>query len=368
MKRQSTDSVALAARLRAFMEGAGWSNTRSTRGLSFFSPPASLGIKGKYTIALPDDPARSSVSGFIFDAADALSQIYGYGQVGDLLDRAASLSDFNRPSRIVSRFSDEETRGGAIPLPAIGSYVSNIESALYRTAKFRLGDDSKAADLKAKAFAQECYFLQTSVGSFIATVEIPPTILSQGDLFDDQLDSTGVTSSLHSAIDFVNDRVLGTDTPFDDPDTLANAISLFDVELLTSISNAILGPELASIEFSFEIGQRVRTTSTGWISAERRERLSEFVAFFTERLRGEDRIDVVGSIVELRSRDPEGDRNHIRVAAEFYGDRTFFTATLTNIQYQYAVDAHRSKRPVRMVGRGIRLQTQVRMTFLERFE
>lgn len=369
MKRQATDSVALAERLRSFMLDAGWIQTRSHRGLSFFSPPESLGILGKYTIALPNDPTQSSVSGLIHDAANALVQVYGYGQLGDLLNRAASLSDLDRSTRIISRFLDDSTKGGAIPLTALVSYVQSMEEALYRSVKFRLGPESKTADLAARQFAKDCFFLQTSVGSFVAKIEIPATVLRQPDLFGTPpLDSTEVTSSLFAAIEFLNEQILGTDLPFDDSDALSNAITLFDVELLTAIADVLLGPELESIDFSFEFGNRVRTTSTGWMSVEKRDRLRDFVAFVRDQLRGEDNIDVVGTIVELRSRDPEGDRNHIRVVANFYGDRTFITATLSNVQYQRAVDAHRNKRDVRLVGKGIRLKTQVRITELQNFE
>lgn len=371
MKHQATDSVTLAERLRSFMLDAGWTPARENRGLSFFSPPDSLGIRGKYTIALPNDPTQSSVNGLIYGAADALVQVYGYGygQLGDLLNRAASLSDLDRPTRIISRFLDDSTKGGAIQLAALVSYVSSMEVTLYRSAKFRLGAESKDADLAARQFAKDCFFLQTSVGSFVAKIEIPATVLRQPDLFGTPpLGSTEVTSSLFAAIQFLNEQILGTDIPFDASDILSNAISLFDVELLTSIADVLLGPELQSIDFSFELGNMVRTTSTGWLSTDKRDRLRDFVAFVKDQLRGEDNIDVVGTIVELRSRDPEGDRNHIRVVADFYGDRTFITATLTNVQYQRAVDAHRNKRDVRLVGKGIRLKTQVRIAELQSFD
>lgn len=369
MKRQATDSVALEERLRSFMISAGWAQTRSDRGLSFFSPPESLGIRGKYTIALPDDPAKSSVSGLIHDAADALVQVYGYGQLGDLLNRAASLSDLDQPTRIISRFLDDSTKGGAIPLTAISAYVTNMATTLYRSAKFRLGSESMTGDLTAKQFANDCLFLQTSVGSFVAKIEIPATVLRQSDLLGiPSLDSTEVTSSLFAAIGFLNDQILGTDVAFDDSDTLSNAITLFDVELLTAIADVLLEPAVDSIDFTFEFGNRIRTTSTGWMSVAKRDRLKEFVVFVTDQLRGEDNIDVVGSIIELRSRDPAGDRNHIRVAASFHGDRTFITATLTNVQYQVAVDAHRNKRNVRLVGKGIRLKTHIRIAELQSFE
>lgn len=366
MKRQATDAVALEKRLRSFMVDAGWTQTRISRGLSFFSPPVSLGIRGNYTIALPDDPAQSSVSGLIHDAADALVQVYGYGQLGDLLNRAASLSDLDQSSLIISRFRDDSTKGGTMPLTAISAYLNSMETTLYRSAKFHLGVDTRAIELAARQFVKDSFFLQTAVGSFVAKIEIPATVLRQADLFGTPaLDSTEVTSALFAAFNFLNDQILSTDVNFDDTETLANAITLFDVELLTAITEVLLKPAVDSIDFSFEFGNRVRTTSTGWLSEGKRTRLKNFVVFVTEQLRSEDSIDIVGSIVELRSRDPAGDHNHIRVVANFHHDRTFITATLSNVQYQLAVDAHRNKRDVRLVGKGMRLKTQVRITELQ---
>jgi hypothetical protein len=341
---------------------AGWIQTRQARGLVFFSPPDTLGFEGKYTIALPEDAGRQSVSSLIYDAADSLVQIYGHSRIGDLLNRAASLSDLGRPTRIISRFLDDSTQNGAIPLTSLVAYANSMVSTLYRGAKYKLGAESAASEITARQFAKDCLFLQTSVGSFIAKVEIPQTVLRQPDLFGGEiLDSTEVSSSLFSAIQFINDEILGSDLPFDDEATLSNAVSLFDVDLLSSISEAIITPELSAIEFTFEVGNRVHMTSTGWLSTERKNRLKSFVAFVKEQLRGEDNIDISGTIIELRSRDPDGDKNHIKVAADFYGDRTFFTAKLTNAQYQIAVDAHKNKNTIRISGRGTRLRTQVRI-------
>lgn len=369
MKKQPTDFVELAERLRAFILAAGWVQTRSARGLQFFSPPQALGIRGKYTIALPEDAAKPSVSGLIHDAANSLTQIYGYSQIGDLLDSAASLNDLDRPARIISRFLDETTRGGAIPLSALAAYATKMEETLYRTAKFKLDSDSKSADAAARRFAKECMFLQTAIGSFVAKLEVPSTVLRQQDLFGEpQVDSASVVSSLFSAVSFINEHILGSDRPFEEDETLANVIALFDVELLAAVADVLLSPSMQSIELSFEVGTRIRVTSTGWMSLEKRIRLKEFVAFVKDRLRGENEIDVVGTIVELRSRDPSGNKNHIKVSADFHGDRTFITATLTNIQYQAALDAHRSKRTVRLLGDGVRLATQIRISRLDLFE
>lgn len=364
MNTSPKDLDQLTEQLRSFLADAGWSAGRSARGLMFYSPPDSLGIQGKFTVALPEDAAKPGMGSLIHGTANSLAEIYGYGSVGHLVNRAASLSDKSQPTRLVSRFIDDATRRGAMPLVSLAAYVSNIEQGLYRSAMFMLGEtETKETKLIAQRFAKECLFLQTEQGSFVARVEIPQSVLKQGDLFGGQpLVSTEVCSSLFSAIQFLNEHILGGDSPFDDPEILSNVVALFDVELLASLTKVLLAPEMEAIEFSLEVGTQVRTSTTGWISEDRRSRLKDFLDFVRDQLRGEADLDVSGSIVELRSRDPEGQKNHILVVSMFHGDRTFISATLSQEQYQRALDAHRNKRQVRLRGNGTRLKTQIRLT------
>ncbi|WP_192559513.1 hypothetical protein [Pseudomonas allokribbensis] len=140
---------------------------------------------------------------------------------------------------------------------------------------------------------------------------------------------------------------------------MADAISLLDVELLEDLPKMILGPGMDTIEFSLETGASIRTSAAGWIAEDKITRLRDYVAFIKEYFRGEHNITVTGSIVELRSCDPEGNRNYIRVVADFQRERTFMAAILTNVQYQRAVDAYRTKRSVTIRGNGMRLTTQI---------
>ena len=148
---------------------------------------------------------------------------------------------------------------------------------------------------------------------------------------------------------------------------LSDAVALFDVELLDAVAKVVTGSKMDQIDFSIEIGSEVRKTTTGWLSPDRTQRLSDFCEFMREQLRGENDLDVTGAIVELRSRDPAGNRNHILLVTDFQGDRTFVSATLTNEQYQRAVDAHRNKREVRLKGNGTRLKTQIRVIEIKEF-
>jgi hypothetical protein len=368
MKPAPEDLSQLANRLREFLNESGWRQGRQARGMTFFYPPESLGIEGKYSVALPDSTAKASVGSLLHGAASSLVEIYGYGSIGDLLNRAASFSDLSQPTRLVTRFIDDATRRGVMPLASLASYASSIEAGLYRSAKFKLGTETNETRLIAQRFAKDCLFMQTEQGSFIAKVEVPHTVLKQGDLFGGEpLFSTEVCSSLFSAIQFLNERILGDDGSFETPEVLRNAIALFDVEMLESLTKVVISPEMETIEFSLELGTQVRASSTGWLSDDRKSRLKEFLDFIRDQLQGEDDLDVSGSIVELRSRDPDGNKNHITVVSMFHGDRTFVSATLSNEQYQRALDAHRNKRRVRLKGNGTRLKTQIRMTELTDF-
>ncbi|KAA0179418.1 hypothetical protein FX016_20400 [Cupriavidus gilardii] len=368
MSRKTQDQSILSEKLRTFLTSAGWTPGRQARGLSFFYPPPELGVQGSYSVALPDDPSRPGVGTLLHSAADSLIELYGYSQLGELLDSAAVVSTDTRPARIVSRFVDAATRSGAMPLHALGEFLSQLEKGLYSSAKFKLGGNDNSVRAIASRFARECLFLQTQVGSFIASVEVPKTTLRQSDLFGHEaIESSQVCSSFFSAVDFLNARVLNATQPFDTQESLADAVALFDVELLEVLSKMIVGPGMDSIDFTLEIGNAIRTSKTGWITEEKTTRLTDYVAFIKQHFRGENDLMITGTIVELRSRDPESNKNFIRLVGDFRGDRTFVSALLSNEQYQRAVDAHRTKRPILIRGNGTRLRTQIRISEITEF-
>jgi len=368
MSRRTDDIAVLAERLRAFLVDEGWVEGRQGSGLRFYVPPQSLGIEGKFSVALPDDPGRSGMGALLYGAADSLREIYGYSTVGGLLDRAAVLSTTASFARLVSRFVDLTTRAGAMPLYALGEYLSQLEKGLYNSAKFKLGGEDSKVKAAAQRFSKDCQFLQTQEGSFVASVEVPNSILRQGDLFGHEpVESIQVCSSMFSAIDFINGRVLNTAEKLDSDASLADAIALFDVELLDALAKMIIAPNMQMIDFALEIGTSLRTSSTGTMTGDKIDRLKGYVAFIKKHLRGEDDVEVTGSIVELRSRDPDGNRNYIMVVAKYQGDRTFISATLNNDQYQQAVDAHKKKRSVTLRGNATRLKTHVRMVEITGF-
>lgn len=370
MRRQAKDFTSVVRNLAEFLIAQGWTLGREKAGLRYYEAPQSVGVTGGFSIALPTDPRRPGIDNLIISALDTLGEIYDRNLSG-LYEEAAATNDLASPTTLSVRFVDEKTTAGGMPLPSMAAFVQGIEKTLYEAVKFKIGDASKSTVEKAQRFIKDCAFLQTARGSFVARIEVPAVMLRQPQLLPDAppaLASSQLCASLFSAIDFLNKRILQSTVDYETDDLVAHALELFNPELLDALSKVLIGPEVAEAEFAMQTGDQRRATSTGQISSENTSRLREYVKFIREHLHGIDLIDVQGPIVELRSRDPHGNRNHIGIATTFHGDRTFVTATLNNEQYDIAVVAHRAKGAVRLRGRGMQLKTQLRVTEIEAFE
>ncbi|NHZ43672.1 hypothetical protein [Massilia aquatica] len=291
MKDKLNDLLLLAGELTAFLLEAGWHETRRVRGAVFYAAPKSLGIQGNYTVALPEDVSAPSAASLLHGSANALVDVYGYGSVGDLLNRAAAVTDQTVPTRFVTRFIGDATRYGAIPLAELVAFVTNMQDGLYRCARFKMGDDISESQASAERFVRQCRFLQTAEGSFVAKVEVPITTLRPAESSGRRaLTSTEICSSFFSAIRFLNWNILENDDPVDAPETLSSAIALFDAALLESITRLVVGPQMESIDFFMELGTELLNSSTGYLSPEKRQRVHDFRQFISPRLLSEIKL------------------------------------------------------------------------------
>lgn len=369
MRKPPKDFSLVVRNLADFLESHGWVATREKAGLRYFDAPPSVGVTGRFSVALPLDPRRAGIDNLILSALNTLSGIYDQSLIG-LYEEVAGANDLNSPTTLSVRFVDDKTAGGTMPLPSMAAFIQNIEKTLYEVVKFKIGDSSKSTVERAARFVKDCAFLQTAPGSFVASVQVPPVMLRQAQLFADAppaIASSQVCASLFSAIEFLNVRILQSNADYESDELVAHALELFNPELLDSLAKVLVATEVDVAEFAMQTGDQRRETTTGYMSAENTGRLKDYVKFIREHLHGIDSVDVQGPIVELRSRDPHGNRNHIGIATTFQGDRTFVTATLNNEQYDVAMNVHRNKGEVRLSGRGMQLKTQLRVTEIGSF-
>lgn len=352
--------------IETFLKNSGWAETKSGRSAKFFSPPTNLGLDEKFTLAIPLSEGVSVSSNMFYETVRVLQEIYDKSFPELLLE--SDIPDITTPWLLRSRLLGESIGSGTISLPSLEIYLSQITKSFFETAKFKLGGEEKIQLLQAKKFVEQCQFLPTSAGSFITSIEIPYDEIRHADLISPSLTSQEIVSNWFSAMDFLNISVLkGSEDYFMSDSAIGDAIRLLNVPLAESLKKLLDSASISRFEFDLKTQTGHRTTSTGELNSDALQRLSGFVKFFRESLISESNFDVTGKIFELRSRDPEGNQNHVAIRSVFHGDLIVFSMTLDNLNYQTAIQAHREGRNVRVIGDAVRLKTQTRVTRIDDF-
>lgn len=356
----------LFSSVEAFLREAGWAEVKVGRSAKFFSPPRDLGLDTKFAIAIPLRESVSVSSNLLYETVRVLQEIYGK-PLNELLHEA-EIPDSTSPWLLKARLLGDSIGSGTISLTKLDGYISQLTKSLFEVAKFKLGGEDKLQKLQARNFVEKCQFMPTEAGSFITAIEIPHEEIRPSDLISPSLTSQEIASNWFSAVDFLNTSVLrGSEDYFMSDSAVGDAIRFLNVPLAESLSKLIGGTAVSQFEFELKTQTGRRSSSTGNLDQNAHQRLDGFVKFFRDSLINESNLSVEGKIFELRSRDPEGNRNHVAIRANIFGDLVVLSMTLNNQDYQTAIQAHRQGRSVRIVGDAVRLKTQTRITRLDSF-
>lgn len=353
--------------IEAFLRNSGWRESKQSKTARFFSPPNELGLLDTFSLGIPLSGRSSPSSNLIYEIAEVLEDLYGRSLYELLLD--VEQVKTNAPWLLRSRLIGEEIGSGTIKLSGFENYISQVTKSFYEVAKFNLGADGNLQKVQAQKFLDACEFQPTEKGSFVTSIAISNALVREDDLVTPSLDSHQLASGWFSAVRFLNSQIIQGDSNYVVSDeAISESLPILNIPLVESLRKLIGDTRADQFDFELHTHLGTRASSTGHLSPECLYRLDLFVKTFRERLTSEDRISVSGQIIELRSRDPSSNRNYISIRANVHGDWVIVAMTLTNDQYQDAIQAHRRGRSVRVTGQAIRLITQLRMKEIESFE
>jgi len=238
------------------------------------------------------------------------------------------------------------------------------------TSAFVLDDDPLADTTPDEAthFLQTCRFLQTSQGSFTTSVQLPTQLtIRPQTLLNDAIVSLAVSERLTNILSFIALDVLARPPVLFTESNLLRHLDVVNLKVFEDVKELFAEAGEASLDFSFVSIDNTRDISPGKMTLAKTELLSDYLAFVRQWISGEIEISVQGKIVELRSRNPQGNRNYVVVQAEYERRSTFVAVVLSNELYSSAVQAHRANKFVRVDGRARRMKTQMKISELKSF-
>jgi MoaA/NifB/PqqE/SkfB family radical SAM enzyme len=177
-----------------------------------------------------------------------------------------------------------------------------------------------------------------------------------------------VSIALVSALSFVTERVFPDDRSIYSSDVLENEAAEINIDVFRDIGELLEKSGADSVNFRLTSAAGAQTVSSGHLSPQRFQRLQTYVDFARQRLAADRNINVIGRIVELRSRRPDRTRNYVGMAAILDDREVFISITMRKQDYPSAVMAHNRNKKVRLRAAVRQMRTQLRVIKLESFE
>lgn len=359
----------LAARIYnvvAFLRARGWVTQPSMRErLQKLVPPTLLDLAPGFTLTLPvNDQAQDSAE-FIAKTIETIAVIY------DLSPEQLEAHFASADTVLSVQFCDEKTRFGTIPFLEFEGFLESIKKALVDVASFVATGSPILGESTAEAetFMAGCQFLQTERGSFVANIQLPADkTLREPTLFDpDPLTTDAVTARFTEILDFVVGPIFSRQPDLYDSQAIDRYASVINVDVLDDFRQLFVKTNADAINFDVLTRASTKQIHSGALGSEALGNLTEYVAYLRAQIVDNIAIDLTGRIVELRSRNPSADRNYVVIATEMAETHVFLALSLNNMQYQVAIQAHRTNVPVRVMGAAKRMKTQLKLTRLDEF-
>ncbi len=340
-----------------------WQLLRKTDKFVRLKPSASLELPASYSLVIPIRENTLDYGRSILRVIKVISEIYDISEL-----KLTNL--FLQDGTILSfRFVDEETARGSLSLRHFEGFLEKFKKALLDIASATALKTPFVEEyaLEAETYLNHCKYLQTEHGSFVTNIQLPSElILRQPSLFDQSpMLAEEINQKLFEYLQFTVESVLENDERIYSDDFVEQRQNFLSVQIFEDIDGIIRKANSRNIYFSFIGKTYSKEVKAENLTEEKYAYLSEFIRFLKQEVEENIALDVIGKIVELRSRNPNSDRNYILVSTQFEEQAIFLAMHLDNVDYQRAIQAHRNNREINVRGRAKRMKTQYKITSLE---
>jgi hypothetical protein len=354
--------------IEQFLLANGWVPDETSVRYRRFRPPGELGLEEGFALALPAQVATPGAGELLGRIVSVLSSVH------DVSDEQLRIV-LAVPDTVLSvRVVNQHTSHGAIPLPMFESLVDRLKRTLRHAAAFTVSDAPLLEDgdpEEAQEYLSRCQFLQTERGSFVAKVQLPSLLeLTEPSFFKPTpVTEADVNVRLQNVVDFAVNRVL-LSPPEDllSDNMLTQYSHVLSVDLLEDLAGIFARPEMGDVSMRFLSAQSSSAFRPSRISDKRLKLLHDFTSFARSRFAALIPIDFRGKIVELRSRNPSGNRNHVLLAGVLEGRQTYLAVSLGRSDYWYANQAHTAGQLIRVAGYARQMKTQLKLVDRELFQ
>jgi len=350
-----------------FVINRGWLLFNENEKFYFLKPPTHFEFSDDFSFQIPRISQTVDYERFLLNSIQIIADIY---ELND--DDLVKIIEYE--SEILSiRIVDKDTLDGSISFSRFENLIEKIKSILLSTASFVISKDplfTKSLN-EAEKYLNHCTFLQTEKGSYISKINLPTTEkLVEETLFGEQaIYAKDINLRIKHIISYLNDEIFSDKEIDVDFEYIQQRKHLINLNLLKQFEEFYTKVEIENVHFTFDGVESSKSFSVEKMDSKKLNRLEDFIKNVDEILNTQSDMTVVGKIIALRSRNPDGTTNTIRVLG-ITEDRlpVMISANLNSEDYKKAIELHKDKTQIIIKGLAKKEKTQYRFLRVDSLE
>jgi len=347
-----------------YLTNRGWTLNETTTKFQKYSAPENLGFSNEYILPIPYNNETVDYQRFLRNNINIICDIY------ELTEEELEVVIQENNSIFTIRINDEDTATGKIGFKRFEELINGIQDLLLDSASFVLSPSlqTKKRPEEATRYLNQCNFLQTEIGSFIAKVELPENqVIREADMYEEEIKASHVNDKLKSVLNYVKTQVFNSPNDEFNQTHIEEHLGNINLNILKDIEKIYDKTESRNIDFYFsDIEESVRI-ETEEVFNNSLYKLTNLIDVIDQTFEEENVESISGRILNLKSNNPEGSRNEITIGALYNDIAIKAKANLNSEDYQNAVDAHKYRRNIQITGLLKKMKTQYKFVEVHDF-
>ena len=222
---------------------------------------------------------------------------------------------------------------------------------------------------EAERYLNLCNFFKNDKGSLITKIQLPNNEeIKEGNLFEIGITGSQINKNLIEITSFINKDIIGNDNFKPEDDFLILNKKLLSVNVTNKIKELYTSIDLADIDITLKSTEKNIKTSVKDLNNEKIDNIKNFSRVVREKMKEISENDVYGKIIQLSSRDVDGEKNTIKVEGLIKNIKSTIVVQLSSDDYKLATDAHKANQSVLINGILEKEKSQYKVIELKKFE
>lgn len=357
------DNTTIKNNIEQLLTSREWTLEESTPRFDIFKPPSELNFQEDFRLYVYN---RIENDDFL-EATTKIIGIIAHIYHEDIVDLASIVLE-DKP--VLSIHIKNNQIDGNPTIPYFGSLIIKTQELLEEVANFSVLKRPHFFNAveEAERYVNHCIFLKNETGSLITKIQLPnKEEIRERNLFDPAITGQEINQNFFRLTNFINREILNSNEFEPNDNFLLTHRDSISVNVSNKLKELYTEIAYADIDISLKSLQSHQITSAKQLNPEKVQRLNTFSKTVRAKMKEITQTTMYGKIIQIKSKDIEGDNNSILIEGEVKKVKTKISLQLDSERIKMAANAFKNNQTVVVTGLLEKQKSQYRVSKLDGF-